>query len=330
MINGDPPTLGPNAGRKARKIGSARARRCFRCARACPLHRKGANSTVNDRHLGKCRLKADGQPTPIRTDRPHPARRSGRGLDYDNLAAHPQPTPKETLMQVQLLKLPALPKLAWLCIVDKQSGAAIVQHGSAVETSDGFAIEGVWDDDFNGGRFNTSTVFFGSGLRWTDGAITFTPSCALVDRLLYAESGARLAVANSLPLLLAATGGQLDPHHDYRHESWTSLDGIWRYDPAFSVLGPADLSYRQLIYRSMTLRDGSISFSYRDPGPPFRTFEDYSEHFRLVLARLAQNARDRARRRPMEITTTLSSGYELDSSSDDGTGTRRGRVLQSP
>ena len=52
MINGDRPTLGPNAGRKARKIGSARARRCFRCARACPLHRKGANSTVNDRHLG--------------------------------------------------------------------------------------------------------------------------------------------------------------------------------------------------------------------------------------------------------------------------------------
>ena len=72
-------------------------------------------------------------------------------MDYDDLAAHPQPTPKETLMQVQLLKLPALPKLAWLCIVDKQSGAAIVQHGSAVETSDGFAIEGVWDDDFNGG-----------------------------------------------------------------------------------------------------------------------------------------------------------------------------------
>jgi hypothetical protein len=52
MINGDPPTLGPNAGRKARKIGSARARRCFRRARVCPLHREGANSTVNNRHLG--------------------------------------------------------------------------------------------------------------------------------------------------------------------------------------------------------------------------------------------------------------------------------------
>jgi transposase-like protein len=57
MINGDPPTLGPNAGRKARKIGSARARRCFRRARACPLHREGANSTVNDRHLGNVGFK---------------------------------------------------------------------------------------------------------------------------------------------------------------------------------------------------------------------------------------------------------------------------------
>ena len=30
MINGDRPTLGPNAGRKARKVDSACARRCFR------------------------------------------------------------------------------------------------------------------------------------------------------------------------------------------------------------------------------------------------------------------------------------------------------------
>ena len=52
MINGDRPTLGPNAGLKARKIGSARARRCFRYPRACLLHWEGANSTVNDRHLG--------------------------------------------------------------------------------------------------------------------------------------------------------------------------------------------------------------------------------------------------------------------------------------
>ena len=36
MINGDPPKPGPNAGRKACKVGSARARRCFRWARlAC-------------------------------------------------------------------------------------------------------------------------------------------------------------------------------------------------------------------------------------------------------------------------------------------------------
>ena len=51
MVNGDRPTLGPNAGRKARKNVGARSA-LLRCARACPLHRKGANSTVNDRHLG--------------------------------------------------------------------------------------------------------------------------------------------------------------------------------------------------------------------------------------------------------------------------------------
>jgi SAM-dependent methyltransferase len=52
----DRPTLGPNRRSQSAKDGSARARRCFRCARACPLHWKGANSTVNDRHLGNVGL----------------------------------------------------------------------------------------------------------------------------------------------------------------------------------------------------------------------------------------------------------------------------------
>ena len=42
MISGDRSKLGPNPGRKPRKIGSAHARRCLRCVRACLLHRTGA------------------------------------------------------------------------------------------------------------------------------------------------------------------------------------------------------------------------------------------------------------------------------------------------
>ena len=59
MINGYRPTLGPNAGRKAQETGSARARRCFRCARPSLLHRMGANSLVNDLHLGNVGLIRD-------------------------------------------------------------------------------------------------------------------------------------------------------------------------------------------------------------------------------------------------------------------------------
>ena len=55
MINGDRPTLGPNAGRKVRKT-VRRALGAASDARACPLHWKGANSTVNDRHPGNVGL----------------------------------------------------------------------------------------------------------------------------------------------------------------------------------------------------------------------------------------------------------------------------------
>jgi len=52
MINGGRPKPGPSAGRKSRKVGSARARRCFPCARACLLHGRGANSNLRKHHPG--------------------------------------------------------------------------------------------------------------------------------------------------------------------------------------------------------------------------------------------------------------------------------------
>jgi hypothetical protein len=56
MINGDPPKPGPNAGRKARKVGSARARRCFRWARlACCT--AGAQNRPSAGASGECRMK---------------------------------------------------------------------------------------------------------------------------------------------------------------------------------------------------------------------------------------------------------------------------------
>jgi hypothetical protein len=50
------------------KDGSARARRCFRCARACPLHWKGANSTGIREMSVKWRSPAQDQLRPARAD----------------------------------------------------------------------------------------------------------------------------------------------------------------------------------------------------------------------------------------------------------------------
>src|SRR5438034_9015072 len=113
----------------------------------------------------------------------------------------------------------ALPRLAWLAVVERGAARARVFHGSAVECRDRWMVEGVWDGDFAAGGFHDSPHFFGSGIRVDGDRLLFVPSSALVDRVLYCQDRGRVVVSNSLVLLLAFTGARLDPAHDYRAEA---------------------------------------------------------------------------------------------------------------
>src|SRR3989442_11767358 len=79
----------------------------------------------------------------------------------------------------------ALPRLAWLAVVERGAVRARVFHGPAVECRDRWMVEGVWDGDFAAGGFHDSPHFFGSGIR-VDG-----------DRLLFVKPDRKSTRLNS-------------------------------------------------------------------------------------------------------------------------------------
>jgi hypothetical protein len=203
-----------------------------------------------------------------------------------------------------------LPKLAWLATLDLARGRLGVLHGSAVECRPQWLTEGVWDAAFEAGEFHRGAHLFGTGIRLDRGAVYFMPSCALVDRLVYCRHGDELLVSNSLVALLAATGAQLDPHHDYLIEAKAMLDGVDDYDSSFHVLHPSIERFQQIYHKAIVVRDGVVALERTIGVRDFKSFDEYVCMLRERLAALCANAADPARRTPLAQFGTLSSGYD--------------------
>jgi len=206
--------------------------------------------------------------------------------------------------------VPTLPRLAWVAFAGGEPSVVTVFHGTSVETGPDWLVEGVWDGPFETRRFDRADHFFGSGIVCDGDCVRFVPSVALTDRLLYAESAGRLVVANSLPLLLAATGARLDPDHDYAHESLAMLAGLTDYPRDYHVLDTSGASFRQIYHERLVWQGGRVTNEPRNGRREFSSYEDYVTAVHACLDRLVANARDAGRRRPMDLLTTLSSGYD--------------------
>jgi hypothetical protein len=203
-----------------------------------------------------------------------------------------------------------LPKLAWLATVDLRNNRLRVAHGRSVECHPQWLVEGVWDGRFDDGEFHRGAHLFGSGIRIDGDAIYFMPSCALVDRLLYCRSGDELHVSNSLLVLLAATGAELDPRHDYLIEAKAVSVGVDEYDTSFHVRHPWIDRFQQVFHKAIVVRDGELSFERTIAVRPFDDFADYYAELRRRLAALCENANDPRRKAPLRSYGTLSNGYD--------------------
>ena len=199
-----------------------------------------------------------------------------------------------------------LPRLAWSAMV--QEGNVKVEHGVDVEVGDGWVVEGVWDAPFEGGQFDRSAGFWGSGLTVRGDSVTVVPSIALCDRLLMMREGAGWRVSNSLPLLLGRSLVSLDENTDYRRAAYAIAWGVVEYDKIMPVSGGREVL--QVFHRIAKIEAGGVSFHDRPPAPQHTDFASYLRRIRGVVERLQENFEAPSRTKRIKAVATASSGYD--------------------
>lgn len=212
--------------------------------------------------------------------------------------------------QLDARQAPELDTLAWHAVIDRSEHVARVHHGKGVEATGSFVVEGAWDGPFLDGAFHQSENFFGSGVIVEKNAVWLVPSRALVDRIFYAVLGGDIYASNSLPLLFALTGADLDPNWDYRHESYTILKGVCAYDSSFHVLHPDIQQVQQVYYSPVRIQEDSLETVPRYSPRSFASFDDYHRALTEVLDRLHRNFSSTDRRIDISAYTTVSAGYD--------------------
>jgi hypothetical protein len=216
-------------------------------------------------------------------------------------------------MRLEYLPEPNWPVLAWLaeCHPDRVR----VRHGARVETRPGWFCDAVWDGPFGDGGFDLTDIVAGSGGRLRDGVITFVPAGNTVDRLqsidLPAADGGRgvTLVSNSLACLLAVAGAAVPPlYRYYRRDLRTVVKGLRKYRRTLETSrGPATLWYfNNVRWDARALRE----LAKPDPERDFSAFEPYHAFLRHTMDRVTRNAADAARRHPLGLMGTMSSGYD--------------------
>ena len=205
------------------------------------------------------------------------------------------------------------PVQAWLaeCHPDR----ALIRHGGRVETREGWFCEAVWDGEFGRGDFDLTDIVAGSGGRLRDGRVTFVPAGNTVDRLQSIRLGAAdgrgdvTLVSNSLACLLAVADATVPPRYQhYRRDLRTVVKGIWKYRRTLETSrGPARLWY----FNNVGWNGGDLREAPKpDPQRDFSAFEPYHAFLRRTMDRVTRNAVDAARRHPLGLMGTMSSGYD--------------------
>jgi hypothetical protein len=205
--------------------------------------------------------------------------------------------------------IPALPKLAWLAVVDRSGPDGVrVYHGPFVEVHDDFFIEGVWNGPFAEGDFARTDCIFGTGAVVRHDGITFVSSATTTDYLYYCRSERAVLVANSLPLLLAHTADSLDPTcTGYDRINSSITEGIRSY---VRQIPTRCGTVTRLMYDNLFVSADEIREIEKQMPPRFGCFDEYFAYVKGNYGLIAKNARDVGRREPMAIFSTQSRGYD--------------------
>ncbi len=213
-------------------------------------------------------------------------------------------------MKLNYQLVSALPKMAWIARMNWHDHQTLVQHGPWVEVGAKGFVEGVWDGPFSAIDFDRSACVFGSGAVIRGDSIVFVSSASTTDYLYWCAGpdGACMAVANSLPLLLMSLDDELDPQvKNYDQINNSILSGLNNYTPQIPTCRG---SVNRLVHWNLSIASGRAKLEDKPLPPPFAEFNDYASYLAQACVRLAKNARDPLRVRPMEIFSTQSRGYD--------------------
>jgi hypothetical protein len=205
--------------------------------------------------------------------------------------------------------IPTWPRLAWIASCETGREEIVALVGPDVEVADEWFCEGIWAGHYPEGDLDRTDLVFGSGARVRSDRVVFVSAGTTVDRLhSWAGDGVRL-VSNSLPCLLALTGGALDVGFARYGQLFGSItNGLDRYTrTAPTTIGPVQVTYfNNLCWDGHELSEVMKPGEHRD----LSSYERYRAFLGTTMERLAVNAGAADRHLRFDLLTTLSTGYD--------------------
>ncbi len=215
--------------------------------------------------------------------------------------------------------VPHWPPLAWLAICRRGSESIEVFCGGAVETTDEWFCEAVWDGPFNDGDFDRTGVVFGSGARLREDTVSFVSSMAPVDRLHLLRGREKALVSNSLPCILGSSGlNPVRPDGGYIKFFQSIERGIEEYKVDLSLSpaltsGPGPVrQHLQLIYaQNLLLSDDDFSLR-RKPSDDvgLNSYRDYKDYLTDRAVSIGENLMSNDRATVYEWLASMSRGFD--------------------
>ncbi|MEX2561782.1 MAG: hypothetical protein WD358_00865 [Nitriliruptoraceae bacterium] len=203
----------------------------------------------------------------------------------------------------------ALPLMAWVAYRQRGDSTVQLRCGGGVEVGDRRWVEGAWTAPFDEWGLASSWLAGSAGLVDGEDLVVVPPGHTL-EGLWVARTSDDVTVANSLPLLLAATNLQLDdayPH--YLRRFLDVIYGLPRHDIRVPTTSGVDIHL--MVLRALRIHS-DLAWTFEPPWTPgpFRDFSHYRASLVHAMQQLTANAAAGSRRRTFEPLATLSSGYD--------------------
>ncbi len=193
----------------------------------------------------------------------------------------------------------------------RNSGPVEVLHGPWVETREDRFFEGAWDGSFQAGAFDDAVTFVGSGGRIDGDRMLFAAPTHKLDRIQSVVAGDTLYFSNSMVLLLARAGEEIDiGHPGYFFDYLRYFRAGIRIKVKPIRLRSGNSAYFHDCANIAVNRDLSLQRLEKPVRPPPTCYAEYAAFLEETAQRVSANATDPARNPVFQPLAAISRGYD--------------------